>query len=1052
MPFITKEDGTIIWRSPGNEDIVKNRKDVYEVEESSIQKELTKDLQDKIAQHAKYLVSSNSGIIPFTNKNIYQTIKNLINSTPALVDIIVPVYNSIHITQQCLEKVIERTVWPYHIYIVDDASDAYTNKKLNEFANKYSDRVTLVVNKKNKGFSASVNKGIKAGSGEYICLLNSDVLVTNMWLTKLVLALKADERNIMASPGTNNTAIVDIPMGQGASYLAMNQIFEKFAVRNYPTIMATGFVLAFKRELTKKINILDESYISYGEDTQAWWDAINYSHNGVFQNYRAVMADDSYVFHARGGSFSSLGTDAHANLRKIASSLFNSRNPEFSSWMKTYSVKKSLGHLREKIPANIINDRKVKYKVCWVVHATDRCGGFTYIVDIVNELIEQGIDAKIALIKRKPDVNTDYIGELRCAPVIFEDYADFLNNFNLKVFRKGVVIAATAELSPIVRTLSDTFKDLSPLLHCQSYEPEIANDANLASRIKQNFHLIPNVISNSGWITQTLEKEFNIKALATINPGVDVDLFYPRDRSQGDERLTIMIPVSKFHYRGFYRVMSLIPIIEKEAKSRNLDIRILLVGVNKVPVAPSAAIALGSLAPIRLATVLGTEVDLFVEPSINHSYGLPALEAMSSGIPVISWNNKGISEYGTPTNSVIFDDNLSIDQAAKAIIDLLEDEGRRKNLSQEGLKVRELHSRKKLVNKFIEVLERSFNLNYEKRRIVMIVPHLRKYGGPTTMLSIANELSNHGHEVSITTLYSDINHEVTRTTDLPIDVNSQNIPKCDVAIINSDNPLCMAVAKSPQIKKKVLLKLSQNERFKQLEEQGLQQNWDAIITSSQWLKDTCENVPNGWNYPSKKAHRVGWWHYGHDHFAKDPADRKYNDGIDTAICIATLIHHHPTKGTQDAVQILGEMHKKYGNKVQFIGIGEIAPRAFQTSLPNFTYKYALNREELAQLLQSIDIWFGASHTEGLGRMALEAMSAGCAAVISDTKPEFADPEVNCLLYPIADLHAGVRQLERVVSDANLRMNLSIQGYRTAGRFADPNNCMENIENVLREIF
>lgn len=1050
MPFVNKENGEIVFQPPSSEDIVNNRKEILEVEQATVQKELTKELQDKIAEHARYLVSSTKGILPFQNRNVYSTIENLISSPHGTVDIIIPIYNSIHIAKQCIQKVLERTIWPYHIYIVDDASDEYTKKTLKEF--EKNSKITLITNKKNKGFAATVNRGIRAGSGKYVCLLNSDVLVSNLWLTKMVLAARADERNQIVCPATNNTAIVDIPLSQGANYISTNSIFEKFAVRNYPEIMATGFCFLFDRELLNKIGYLDESYKSYGEDTQFWYNTISYYEKGKYLGYKAVMADDCYVFHERSSSFASLSSNEHMDLRKIASGLFNSRYPEWRIWNKSYNVKKALGHLRDKIPTAIINDSKTKYRICWVVHATNRCGGMQYIADIVNELIERGVDAKVALIKRTPDTKTDYIGELRTAPVVFEDYSDFLNNFNLRVFRNGIVCAATVELSSVVRALCDNFPRLVPVLHCQSYEPDLVQDLSLQTKIKQCFHLIPNIITNSNWIKNTLQKEYNISSFATVNPGVDTDLFYPRDRELGDERPTVMIPVvgPKIPYRGFSRVKKLLPILEKKAQERNIDLRIFLVGVDKVPVSPSTAIALGSIPPVRLATLLGTEVDLFIEPSSNHSYGMPAIEAMATGIPVISWENKGIREYGNEKNTVFISDKLDLNSIADIILNTIIDKPLMEKMKKEALKIRESHSRKKLVNEFIENIENYFNVNFKSRKITVFVPHLRKHGGPTTLLNIANQLADRGHSVGITTLYSDVNPELARMTRIPINVDSNSIPNCDVAIINSDNPMCPTISKAKNISKKIMIKLSHNERFKQLEEEGLNQKWDSIITSTEWLKNVCENPTPNWNYSTQTANRVGWWHYSHETMARSPEERKYGDGINTPIIIGTLIHNHPLKGSKDSVQVLSQIHAKYRNRVKFIGIGEVPQSQFKTALPNFVYIYSPTREQMAEVLQKVDIWFGMSKTEGLGRMALEAMSASCAVAISDTQPEYANEGVNCLLH--RDALEAYSNLEKLIETPELLKTISEQGHRTAKEKAYPESCIEEIEKVIESLF
>lgn len=1047
MPFVNKEK-KVIFIPPSSEDIVNNRKEILEIEETAVQKELTKELQEKIAEHARYLVSSSKGVLPFQNRNVYSIIRSLVSERPKSVDIIIPIYNSIHIARQCIEKVLKRTAWPYHIYIVDDASDNYTKEVLKEF--EKNSNITVITNKKNKGFAATVNRGIRAGTGNYICLLNSDVLVTDLWLTKMVLAARADERNQIVCPATNNTAVVDIPLSQGANYITSNSVFEKFAVRVYPEIMPTGFCFLFRRELTEKIGLFPEIFRDFGEESSVWWKTVSYQEKGEYQGYRAVMADDSYVFHQRGESYSSLGSETHLGYRKLAASKFNSLHPEWVNWRNSYNVKKALGHLRDKIPSSIINDNKTRYRICWVVHATNRCGGMQYIADIVNELVERGIDAKVALIKRNAETKTDYIGELRTAPVVFEDYADFVNNFNLRVFRSGIVCASTVELSSVVRSLCDNFPRLKPVLHCQSYEPDLVEDSSLKTKIKQCFHLIPDIITNSSWITDTLQKEYGIHPFAKVNPGVNIDLFYPRDRELGDDRLTIMIPVAgeNLPYRGMSRVKKLVPTLEKKAREKNIDIRIMLVGIDKFPVSPTSAICLGQVPPVRLATLLGIEVDLFVEPSFNHSYGMPALEAMATGIPVISWDNKGIHEYATKDNSIIFSKNVSIYSAADTILQTLLDEDLREKLGQEALKVRETHNRNKLVGEFIEKVENKFSVNFKPRKITIFTPHLRKHGGPTTLLNIANELAARGHSVGITTLYSDVNPELTRMSDVPINMDPNNISNCDVAIINSDNPMCPIISKSRNISKKIMLKLSHNERFKQLEEQGLNQKWDAIITSSGWLKEICEK-PN-WNYPPQKATRVGWWHYSHEIMAKDPEERTYGDGINTPIIIGTLIHNHPLKGSKEAMGVLGQLSGKYGKNLRFVGIGEVPKDKFSTSLPNFQYIYSPNREQLASIFQKIDIWFGMSKTEGLGRMALEAMSAGCAVSISDTSPEYAENGINCLLHKNEE--EAFSNLDKIIETPELRKTLSTQGYRTAREAANSESCIEEIEKVIEGLF
>ena len=46
--------------------------------------------------------------------------------------------------------------------------------------------VTVIANPTNRGFPAAINQGLQVAHGEYLVLLNNDVVVTDAWLEQLV--------------------------------------------------------------------------------------------------------------------------------------------------------------------------------------------------------------------------------------------------------------------------------------------------------------------------------------------------------------------------------------------------------------------------------------------------------------------------------------------------------------------------------------------------------------------------------------------------------------------------------------------------------------------------------------------------------------------------------------------------------------------------------------------------------------------------------------------------------------------------------------------------
>ncbi len=83
----------------------------------------------------------------------------------------------------CLESLylfLDKTVDT--IVVINDCSDAFTTAYLRSL-----DFIVLKENTENLGFSGSANKGLLSSSADYVCLMNSDIVVTDPdWLNKMI--------------------------------------------------------------------------------------------------------------------------------------------------------------------------------------------------------------------------------------------------------------------------------------------------------------------------------------------------------------------------------------------------------------------------------------------------------------------------------------------------------------------------------------------------------------------------------------------------------------------------------------------------------------------------------------------------------------------------------------------------------------------------------------------------------------------------------------------------------------------------------------------------
>ena len=103
------------------------------------------------------------------------------------ISVVIPTYNRKELLKRSIDSVINQTIKPSEIIIVDDGSNDGTEAMVKK---KY-DSLKLI-KQKNKGASAARNSGIKASSGEWICFLDSDDEWKNDKLEKQIIAMKSN--------------------------------------------------------------------------------------------------------------------------------------------------------------------------------------------------------------------------------------------------------------------------------------------------------------------------------------------------------------------------------------------------------------------------------------------------------------------------------------------------------------------------------------------------------------------------------------------------------------------------------------------------------------------------------------------------------------------------------------------------------------------------------------------------------------------------------------------------------------------------------------------
>ncbi|MRR05563.1 MAG: glycosyltransferase [Deltaproteobacteria bacterium] len=217
------------------------------------------------------------------------------------VSIVILTFNQLDKTRDCLKSIQRHTPELHEIIVVDNGSTDSTLPWLKE-ACACNDSYMLIENTENRGFAAGCNQGIAAARGDYVLLLNNDVVVTKDWLGGLLECLRATPDSGIVGPMTNNiSGIQQVPDVRYSSTAELDAFAAQFRERNrhqrIPYRRIVGFCMLFRKSLTDEIGMLDEAFGTgnFEDDDLCLRAAI--------AGYRNVIAGDVFIHHVGNASF-----------------------------------------------------------------------------------------------------------------------------------------------------------------------------------------------------------------------------------------------------------------------------------------------------------------------------------------------------------------------------------------------------------------------------------------------------------------------------------------------------------------------------------------------------------------------------------------------------------------------------------------------------------------------------------------------------------------------------------------------------------------------------
>lgn len=313
--------------------------------------------------------------------------------------VILPVYRGVEMTKNCIISALPNVLaLPGSRFVaINDASpDVGMQQMLMQFAGEFPLVFILLENDSNLGFVKTVNRGLRHFPLQDVVLLNSDVLVPNSWLSRLIDEAYSKNNIATVTPFSNNATICSFPqfLHENAPPFGLDiaSIDAAFCSETLPCIGAptgVGFCMYIRRACLDEIGYLNEKQFGrgYGEENDLCQRAQKHG-------WLNIISPNIYVHHEGGVSFSSDKSLLVERAMRVLDNLHPNYHGDIQSFIKADPVKSSRVVRYIKLLSSI--------KIPKVVHVSHSLGGG--VAQHVQDL-SKNFDSSVASILLSPHIS-----------------------------------------------------------------------------------------------------------------------------------------------------------------------------------------------------------------------------------------------------------------------------------------------------------------------------------------------------------------------------------------------------------------------------------------------------------------------------------------------------------------------------------------------------------------------------------------------------------------------------------------------------------------------
>lgn len=245
--------------------------------------------------------------------------------------IIIPTYNGRDLLMKCIDSIEANTALPYEIIVVDNASSDGTVEAIR----RRGGSIRLGVHPANLGFARAVNTGLMMSKGQNVVLLNNDTLVTERWLSNMLILLESEQDIGAVGPVTNyigGSQQIEVPYQDIADMWSFAAAHNRSDPSRWQTTdRIAGFCVLMRREVWERTGYFDEGFKIGNFEDDDFMVRLRYL------GRRIVIAGDTFIHHTGSATMRTLGHEGYQAV--------NERNREFfaTKWGNSFERLQDLG-------------------------------------------------------------------------------------------------------------------------------------------------------------------------------------------------------------------------------------------------------------------------------------------------------------------------------------------------------------------------------------------------------------------------------------------------------------------------------------------------------------------------------------------------------------------------------------------------------------------------------------------------------------------------------------------------------------------------------------